>query len=155
MKRNIFISLLLLGCTITAQQIEKFSIDSGGESFTSVDTQLIYTIGEVNIQELNSTNTKISEGFITPILIVSTANVNTNNIAELSVFPNPISTFLTIKANETISSITIYNPLGQLVKTLKIDKIETTINFSGLSSGKYLLKIEAGTKTITKKIIKK
>jgi len=155
MKLKIFISLLFLSFTITAQQIEKFSIDSGGESFTSANTQLIYTIGEVHIQELNATNTKISEGFITPILFVSTANVNTNNITNLSVFPNPISTFLKIKANENLSKITIFNQLGQLVKILKINKTETTINFSRISSGTYLLKIEVGTKTITKQIIKK
>jgi len=155
MKLNIFIILLFLSFTITAQQIEKFSVDSGGESISTSGTQLIYTIGEVHIQELNSANAKISEGFITPVLFVSTAGIDTNKITGLSIFPNPISAFLNIKANENLSKITIYNQLGQLVKTVKINNTETTINFNGISSGTYLLKIEAGAKITTKQIIKK
>jgi hypothetical protein len=46
------------------QSIEKFSIDSGGASASSGDIQILYTIGEVNVQELNAGGISISEGFI-------------------------------------------------------------------------------------------
>ncbi|MDN3493458.1 hemagglutinin protein [Winogradskyella bathintestinalis] len=47
-----------------AQSIEKFSIDSGGASVTAGGIQMLYTIGEVNVQELNAGGILVSEGFI-------------------------------------------------------------------------------------------
>ncbi|WP_040280939.1 hypothetical protein [Psychroserpens damuponensis] len=47
-----------------AQTIEKFSIDSGGASVSTGGIQILYTIGEVNVQELSTSSMSISEGFI-------------------------------------------------------------------------------------------
>lgn len=47
-----------------AQTIEKFSIDSGGAMATVSNISLLYTIGEVNVQELSTATNHISEGFI-------------------------------------------------------------------------------------------
>ncbi|WP_179007558.1 hemagglutinin protein [Winogradskyella forsetii] len=47
-----------------AQSIEKFSIDSGGASATAGGIQILYTIGEVNVQEYSNTSLSVSEGFI-------------------------------------------------------------------------------------------
>ncbi|MEM5565197.1 hemagglutinin protein [Psychroserpens sp. AS72] len=47
-----------------AQSIEKFSIDSGGASASEGGIQILYTIGEVNVQELSTPSVSISEGFI-------------------------------------------------------------------------------------------
>ncbi|PWI29541.1 hemagglutinin protein, partial [Flavobacteriaceae bacterium LYZ1037] len=46
------------------QTIEKFSIDSGGASATAGGIEILYTIGEVNVQELSAGNIQVSEGFI-------------------------------------------------------------------------------------------
>lgn len=47
-----------------AQSIEKFSIDSGGASATAAGINILYTIGEVNVQELSAGTVSVSEGFI-------------------------------------------------------------------------------------------
>ena len=47
-----------------AQSIEKFSIDSGGASASADGIQILYTIGEVHVQELNVGGISVSEGFI-------------------------------------------------------------------------------------------
>lgn len=47
-----------------AQTIHKFSIDNGGASVTSGNISMLYTIGEVNVQELKVGNIAVSEGFI-------------------------------------------------------------------------------------------
>jgi hypothetical protein len=47
-----------------AQSIEKFSIDSGGASVTAGGIQILYTIGEVNVQEYSTPTLSVSEGFI-------------------------------------------------------------------------------------------
>ena len=65
MKTNWFIiCILFLGYSLQSQTIEKFSIDSGGNIATNGNIQVLYTIGEVNIQETSSGNIQLSEGFI-------------------------------------------------------------------------------------------
>ena len=65
MKTNWFIiCILFLGYSLQSQTIEKFSIDSGGNSATNGNIQVLYTIGEVNIQEMSLGNIQLSEGFI-------------------------------------------------------------------------------------------
>lgn len=59
-----FLTALFISFLCSAQSIEKFSIDSGGTNTTSGGINILYTIGEVNVQELNTGNIKISEGFI-------------------------------------------------------------------------------------------
>lgn len=53
---------ILLWFPSTAQTIEKFSIDNGGASTTNGNIQVLYTIGEVNVQETVIDNVIISEG---------------------------------------------------------------------------------------------
>ena len=64
--RTLFIILLVLCYTklTIAQTIEKFSIDSGGASAYSGGIEILYTIGEVAVQELDAGTVSISEGFI-------------------------------------------------------------------------------------------
>jgi len=69
MKRLLII--LLISCyanTVKTQSIEKFSIDSGGASVTAGGIQILYTIGEVNVQEISAGDISVSEGFINPSL---------------------------------------------------------------------------------------
>ncbi|MBT8270239.1 MAG: hemagglutinin protein [Bacteroidia bacterium] len=48
----------------SAQTIEKFSIDNGGASVSAGGLEVVYTIGEVNIQERVGSGIEVSEGFI-------------------------------------------------------------------------------------------
>ncbi|WP_299271863.1 hemagglutinin protein [uncultured Psychroserpens sp.] len=47
-----------------AQTIEKFSMDSGGASTLVGGIEILYTLGEVAVQELNTGAVAVSEGFI-------------------------------------------------------------------------------------------
>ncbi|WP_047547163.1 hypothetical protein [Psychroserpens sp. Hel_I_66] len=65
MKTTITLHILIL-CFFfgNAQSIQKFSIDSGGASASEGNIQILYTIGEVNVQEFSTASGSISEGFI-------------------------------------------------------------------------------------------
>ena len=65
------LSLSLVMFLSNAQSIEKFSIDSGGASVTAGGIQMLYTIGEVNVQELSAGGISVSEGFINADLKIS------------------------------------------------------------------------------------
>lgn len=67
MKQLITVLMLLMVLPIASQSIEKFSIDSGGASASAGGLQILYTIGEVNVQELSAGGISISEGFINSV----------------------------------------------------------------------------------------
>ncbi len=80
------------------------------------------------------------------VSLCTAINQSTNTTNEVSIFPNPSSTNLTVKTNEEIQIISIYNSLGALVQTKKIN----TFSVEQLASGLYILKVktEKGTSTI-------
>ncbi|WP_417199727.1 hemagglutinin protein [Bizionia sp.] len=55
---------LILAFICQGQTIEKFSVDSGGANATAGGIEILYTIGEVNVQELSAGSIQVSEGFI-------------------------------------------------------------------------------------------
>ena len=67
MKHFLFnIGIFFLSTLSFSQSIEKFSIDSGGASASAGGIQILYTIGEVNVQEYSTSTLSVSEGFINP-----------------------------------------------------------------------------------------
>ena len=58
---------------------------------------------------------------------------------DIIVFPNPLSSSLTIKSNLLTSSYTIYNVLGEIVQTGVLTSLQTEVNLSALPNGTYQL----------------
>ncbi|GAA4757932.1 MULTISPECIES: DUF7619 domain-containing protein [Flavobacterium] len=71
-------------------------------------------------------------------------------------YPNPVSNNLNIEAKDTIeiSSISIYNTLGQLVLVVPNAQNIKTVDVSNLSSGNYFIKINSDKGTSNTKFIK-
>ena len=67
----IILLALIVQPLVNAQSIEKFSIDSGGASTTVGGIEILYTIGEVNVQEYSTPSLSVSEGFINANLKIS------------------------------------------------------------------------------------
>ena len=66
---------------------------------------------------------------------------------DIIVFPNPLSTSLTIKSNLLTTSYTIYNVLGEIVQTGVLTSLQTEVNLSALPNGTYQLTIGEGQLT--------
>lgn len=74
---------------------------------------------------------------------------------QVQLFPNPLnSDILTIK-NAANTQIAIYDVLGKSVYTTTINLETETINLVQLNAGMYFVKINNGTQSITKKLMKK
>lgn len=66
-KKIAIIITTLFSTVVDSQTIEKYSIDSGGGFIKIEGIEVLYTLGEVNVQEsITSENISISEGFINP-----------------------------------------------------------------------------------------
>ncbi|WP_290698751.1 T9SS type A sorting domain-containing protein [Lacinutrix sp.] len=87
-------------------------------------------------------------------------SVNTLGLVEvdvlnsLSIYPNPANTILNIKSTtgQTIDKVEVFNILGANVLTTKT-LTNDAINVSEMAKGVYLVKINSGANTITKKLV--
>ena len=101
------------------------------------------------------------------VTIQSTTGFNGINeiaskISNLNVFPNPVSRefgmSFNLKQSESVSA-SVYSLDGKLMQELVNDKMNAgnvyrTFDINGLSSGIYLLKLNVGDATVTRKIVK-
>jgi hypothetical protein len=73
-----------------------------------------------------------------------------------SIYPNPVSEVLNISAKENIevSSINIYNTLGQLALVIPNAQNTKTVDVSSLTTGNYFIKINSNKGTSNTKFIK-
>ena len=115
---------------------------SGGLS-SSFNLFLSYSIGEPCITYTQNGNTWITEGFQQPghmDIAVSTDPINPQT--NLSVFPNPFATTITISGESlnTCYDLRMVNPIGQIVFEKRISSEMTqTMDMGHLPPGLYVL----------------
>ncbi|MDL2309423.1 leucine-rich repeat protein [Bacteroidales bacterium OttesenSCG-928-C03] len=71
-------------------------------------------------------------------------------LANISLYPNPVQSTITISTAETIRNIELYNLSGQLLGTYN----QITISVSHLPAGVYFVKITTDSGSVTKKVVK-
>ena len=75
----------------------------------------------------------------------------TKDDTQLSIYPNPVANFLTIKTVSKVQSVEIYNITGQVV----MYSTEATLNTASLSKGAYIVKVAQENGLVsTKRFIK-
>ncbi|QOD60889.1 T9SS type A sorting domain-containing protein [Polaribacter haliotis] len=85
----------------------------------------------------------------------NTASIKDNTLANLSLYPNPATNFVTISADNTIDKVSVYNILGKTVKTISVNDTSKNIDISDLNSGIYLIKFTVNNAVGTAKFIKR
>jgi bacillolysin len=88
----------------------------------------------------------------TPISTIAETNTN-ETLSIVSLYPNPTKDVLNIETKgSTKLMYSVINFLGQVVKTGSIEN--NVVNVSNLNAGIYILEVNDGQKTVTKKFIK-
>ncbi|MCG2420516.1 T9SS type A sorting domain-containing protein, partial [Aequorivita sp. F47161] len=80
--------------------------------------------------------------------------VSDNDIVGFSYYPNPTEGIVNLKSAENIEQVSLYNMLGQLVVSNRVDATTSQVDISGLSIGTYLMKVTVNGQTGTYKVIK-
>lgn len=100
----------------------------------------------------------IDNDFTESDMVIDYVRVYQNALSTPDVFetkfvvsPNPASDVINISTQETMDIVQVYDILGQLVLT-KQRNLER-IHISELNSGMYILKIQSGDRSVSKKII--
>ena len=89
--------------------------------------------------------------------LTSFSSLGTNNPDQSTTFeyfPNPVKDELTIKAQQNIDSIEIFNILGQSVISLSPGVLETKVDMQTLQTGAYFVKISIDQKTEIFRVLK-
>lgn len=92
--------------------------------------------------------------FLDDIIIQQELGSSDFNNNSFTAYPNPVKDHLTIRYNENINNVTVFNLLGQQLFTKDINATEGKVDMSHLASGTYLVKVTSGENIQTIKVIK-
>jgi hypothetical protein len=96
-------------------------------------------------------------GFLTKYKIDTFLETESFNANAFSVFPNPTKDSFQIKTNKNNIifplQLSLYNSLGQLVKSMKITQANTTVTTNTMTKGVYILKVTNKVNSYSQKII--
>jgi len=144
MKRIVtIISILLSIASFSQTAIKKSSIDSGGATATNGNLAMVYTLGEVAVQENTNATIHISEGFLSADIISTVGLADYTQLAGVQLYPNPAVDFVTINFAETGNyNITVYDLLGKEIATYQANNTDTKqLAFKLLPKAVYMLLI--------------
>jgi PKD repeat protein len=94
-------------------------------------------------------NTLVKSDYI----YVGGVGMGENSMATVSIFPNPVKDVLNIQGTSNIQEVKVFNQVGQLVISQKVDVQNMTINTSNLKSGIYNLQVKMADGFVNKKIV--
>jgi hypothetical protein len=122
-----------------------------GTSFVDTAGATPAGLGGLDFYSAHSTNEFYIDDVIYSDEII--ALVDDFNNKEFSATPNPVKNVLNLNAKENITSVSIYNVLGQQVFSSEINALTTQIDMSKFDSGIYFVKAIIGNSEGTLKII--
>ena len=157
MKNTILLLLFTISCQLTVAQ--NAAVATGGIA-TGSGGSFSYSVGQIADKFATSANGSLSEGLQQPFEILTLGTDNYPNIIlEMSVYPNPTKSNVTLKIADLDSEnlgYQIFDVAGKQISEAKISNIETQISLENLNASIYFLNINDNKKTIkTFKIIKK
>ena len=128
-------------CTLTATANEDYAFINWTKNGSVVSTDASYTFtvtaSETYVAHFQST-------FVVEDLTMA-----------CQVFPNPFTSMVSIKADKTIKSVSVYDVFGRLVKEQKVSDTVIDIDLSDLNDGAYLLQLNYGDSSSAHRIVKR
>ncbi|MFD2552145.1 GEVED domain-containing protein [Bizionia sediminis] len=88
------------------------------------------------------------------VTVNATLSADSFNQIAFNYYPNPVSNVLTIKGQQTIEKVSVYNMLGQTVLNTTPNAATSQVDMSALQAGAYFVKVTIANSTETIRIIK-
>ncbi|WP_299675465.1 T9SS type A sorting domain-containing protein [uncultured Dokdonia sp.] len=123
----------------------------GSNDFSGISVSLSSDGSIVAIGALNNDGNGNDSGHVRVFDLSSVLSIEEVSQSQFSIYPNPASTSVTIglKQESSLQKITIYNSIGQAVKT----SIQETIDVSDLSQGVYIMDVMTDKGRSSQKLI--
>ena len=90
-----------------------------------------------------------------PVLVTVTLGLENQTMIGLSFYPNPVQNQLNINYTANITSISIFNLVGQKVMNVTPNTSNVVLDMSTLASGSYMIQVNADAASKVIKLIKK
>lgn len=136
-------------------QPEDANVASVGEwTFVTVTETAPATANAIRVNFRNYSSS--SDAFIDNVIVYQgTASIKDNNIAGLSIYPNPATgSVLNVTSHNNIEkSVAIFDVLGKQVINTKT--VNGSVNIADLNAGVYIVKVTEEGKTATRKLVVK
>jgi hypothetical protein len=137
------LAFLTISFSFGQTAIKKSSISSGGGVVTQGTTTMLYTIGEIAIQENTVGTTHLSEGFIGPDMTALLGIEDYTELEGIKAFPNPVQDNLTVAlADNNNYEIHLFDLNGKEIISVNVeDDNQSVLNLSQLKTGMYILTV--------------
>lgn len=134
---------------------ETIETSSTYEEYSSVFTNYTGTDRYIGIRLAYDTNDQLATILLDDIRWEPALSVDKFKNSALVYYPNPVTDMLNLSNEKNISSIEVFNMLGQKVIAATIDKTVVQVDMSELPTGTYMVKVATEDGTDTIKVIKK
>lgn len=101
---------------------------------------------------VNKTLSQVVRLDTTNVLLTGINNIVQSNL--LRIYPNPVSSTVTICTSHIPDHIILFNITGQIIRYLKPNSLNSLINLMDLNSGVYMIQVNVNNSVMNKKIIK-
>jgi hypothetical protein len=122
-----------------------------GENELPLTTQLENGVTYYAVQTVGDC-TSVTALAVTANVVLGTTGFDKDSF---SYYPNPVKDVLNITSASQITSVAVFNMLGQQVMAVQPGVTNAVLNMSVLSDGTYLVNITAGNSVKTIKVVKK
>jgi len=147
----LIIVVLLSTINLKAQDLSPTVISTAGKDLVSGEYRLSFTIGEIAVTTLKSSNNILTQGFQQPPnLYLSDIKNNSAIDVSINVYPNPTQDIVNVSITDispnATYSIYVFNNFGQLM-TVPYENIQHsegtnfTIDLTNFARGNYFIRV--------------
>jgi hypothetical protein len=140
MKKILLGTTLILSGISYSQSASPDVIATAGAHFAIPSMQMSWTLGETVTETVTDGSTTFTQGFQQSNVSLIGVEI-VDPMVEISVFPNPISDFLTVEVSGTAlnSQFVLIDGAGKAVLSDKVTALTFTIDFTTYAKGVYYL----------------
>jgi len=119
--------------------IQKSSISPSGGTLNAGEQQIVFTTGEIMVQEKSVSELSLSEGFINPEIRNETGITGFDTLTGVKIYPNPVADWLNVSLPETSNyELFLYDTTGKLILQRQTSE-NIKFSLSNLHKGNYIL----------------
>ena len=140
MTRLIFPIFFLISYNLISQSV----ISSSGNSNSSDDYTISWTIGELAISTINNSDITLTQGFHQPLIVdVIPTGIESSFLLEMKAFPNPTFDRVIFEGGDPVGiyHIRVVDKLGRVLEQKSMPFQEFVLEMGRYNNGTYLIEV--------------
>lgn len=111
-----------------------------------------YTVSSEGYEEASGEVSIVDEDVMVVVTLVDPLAVNSLSQADLQIYPSPVQSTLTIRSDDVIHEIRLFNTPGQLIYSSRPEETQYQLDVAAFDSGIYFIRIETRERIATERI---